>query len=566
MARLVVVVVAALFAFGSVTAWSQPASVEPSHPLRATDTSSPRATLTTFLSAVDEVYRDFSREGRSFESEAERRALAARILRCLDLSEVPESVDVGVGRETAACLKEVLDRIELAPEDSWPDAEQVDQEGLTKWAVSDTEIVIQRVKEGPREGEFLFSPETVDRAADFYELVKNLPYKERQYVTPGLYQLYLSEPGWLLPRSLIQGLPSWAHVRLLGQAIWQWCGLILTIGVSLALMVAIYYFGRWRTSHLRPNWLRYLVMLVSPLTAMLVPLGALYFLEQHVRISGTVLLVISYLSWLIFLLTLMVVLLGAGNYLAALIIATPWIKPHGLDSQWVRLVCRVGSILAAIIVFLEGGQQFGIPLTTLVASAGVCGLAVALAAQDTLKNVFGSIMVTLDKPFQVGDRIVAKGYDGIVEEIGLRSTKLRLLTGHQVSIPNDDMARCDIENVSRRPHIRGVAKIQIPSDTPTAKVKRAVQIVRDALHEHEGMKEAYPPRVFLRDVNESSTGIVLFYWYHPANYWEFLAFTEQLNIQVMGQFEAERIPFASPALTVHLPENERTEIDMRSER
>ncbi|QEG02150.1 Low conductance mechanosensitive channel YnaI [Stieleria maiorica] len=566
MARLIVGVVATLFAFGSATAWPQAASVEESHPLRATDTSSPRATLKTFLSSVHEVYQGFSQEGRSFESEAERSALGARILRCLDLSEVAESVHDGVGRETAACLKEVLDRIELGPEDTWPDTKQVDEGGLSKWAISDTEIIIQRVKEGPREGEFLFSPETVDRAADFYVLVKDLPYKERQSITPGLYQLYLSEPGWLLPRSLVQGLPAWAHVRLLGQAVWQWAGLVLTTGVSLVLMSVIYYFGRWRTSHLRPNWLRYLVMLVCPLTAMLIPLAALYFLEQHIRISGTALLVVSYLSWLIFLLTLMVVLLGAGNYLAALIIATPWVQPHGLDSQWVRLVCRVGSILAAIIVFLEGGQQFGIPLTTLVASAGVCGLAVALAAQDTLKNVFGSIMVTLDKPFQVGDRIVAKGYDGIVEEIGLRSTKLRLLTGHQVSIPNDDMSRCDIENISRRPHIRGVAKIQLPSDTPTAKVKRAVQIVRDALHDHEGMEETYPPRVFLRDVNESSTGIVLFYWYHPANYWAYLAFTEGLNLQVMEQFEAERIPFASPALTVHLPDSEESGIDMRSER
>ena len=205
-------------------------------------------------------------------------------------------------------------------------------------------------------------------------------------------------------------------------------------------------------------------------------------------------------------------------------------------------------------MFLEGGRQFGIPLTTLLASAGVGGLALALAAQDTLKNVFGSIMITLDKPYKVGERIVTKGYDGVVEEIGLRSTKIRLLTGHQASIPNEEMARSDIENIGRRPYIRRTATIQMPSYTPVAKVNRALQIVRDALDNHEGMEEEFPPRVSLRDINDASIGIFLIYWYHPPNYWDYLAMSERLNLQVMKQFEAEQIPFAKTALTIQMAE------------
>lgn len=330
---------------------------------------------------------------------------------------------------------------------------------------------------------------------------------------------------------------------------------MITLGIGLALMAAMYAFGRWRALILRSDQLRYLTTLIFPLAAMLVPLGTLYILEEHVRVSGTALVVISYALWLIFMLGLIVVLLGAGNRVAALIIALPWIQPHGLDAQWVRLICRVVSIVASVLVFLEGGQRFGIPLATLITSAGVGGLAVALAAQDTLKNVFGSIMVTLDKPYKVGERIVAKGYDGFVEQIGLRSTKLRLLTGHQVSIPNDDMARTDIKNIGRRPHIRGTANIQIPSHTPVAKVKRALEIMRGAIEGHEGMKEEFPPRVFLRDINDTSMGIVVFYWYHPPDYWSYLAFTERLNIRVMEQFELEQIPFSRPALTVRMAGN-----------
>ena len=91
----------------------------------------------------------------------------------------------------------------------------------------------------------------------------------------------------------------------------------------------------------------------------------------------------------------------------------------------------------------------------------------------------------------------------------------------------------------------------MPSDTPVVKVKRALEIMRTAVDNHEGMQEDFPPRVFLRDLKESSIGIVMIYWYHPANYWDYLAFSEKVNLRIMEQLEAEGIPFAAPALTVN---------------
>ena len=256
---------------------------------------------------------------------------------------------------------------------------------------------------------------------------------------------------------------------------------------------------------------------------------------------------------MIFLIALLVLVVSVGSRLAELIIATPWVHPVGLDAQLVRLTCRVLSIIGAMFVLLEGGQQLGLSMTTLLTGAGVGGLALALAAQDSLRNILGSMMIMLDKPFKVGERIIAKGFEGIVEDIGLRSTKLRSLTGHQVSIPNEEMARADIENVGRRPYIRRSAIIELPSDTPSEKIRRALEILREILKNHEGMNENLPPRVFLRDVNESSIGIFMTYWYHPPEYWEFLAFSENVTLQMTEQFETEGISFASPALDVHFP-------------
>ncbi len=102
-----------------------------------------------------------------------------------------------------------------------------------------------------------------------------------------------------------------------------------------------------------------------------------------------------------------------------------------------------------------------------------------------------------------------------------------------------------------------MATIEMPSDTPVAKVKRALQIIRAAVDNHEGMEEGFPPRVFLRDMNESSIGILMIYWYHPASYWDYLAFSEKVNLQIMERLETEDIRFAAPALTVHTVEHQR---------
>ena len=82
-------------------------------------------------------------------------------------------------------------------------------------------------------------------------------------------------------------------------------------------------------------------------------------------------------------------------------------------------------------------------------------------------------------------------------------------------------------------------------------MKRALEIIRTAIDDHEGMEEDFPPRVFLRDLNESSIGIVMIYWYHPAEYWDYLAFSEKVNLEIMEQLEGEGIDFAAPGLTVH---------------
>jgi len=223
--------------------------------------------------------------------------------------------------------------------------------------------------------------------------------------------------------------------------------------------------------------------------------------------------------------------------------------------QMIRIFARVVVIVVGSIYMLRAIS--GKPLSALVAGLGIGGLAVALASQDTLKNFFGSIMIMLDKPFKVGQRIVADGHDGTVENIGFRSTRVRTLTGHLVTIPNEKMAGTNIENIGRRPSIRRLTNITITYDTPPAKVEKALNLIREILQDHEGMHPDFPPRIFFNEFNDASLNIIMIYWYFPPKYWDFLAFNEKVNLRIMRAFEAEGIEFAFPTSTNYLAQDDK---------
>ena len=228
--------------------------------------------------------------------------------------------------------------------------------------------------------------------------------------------------------------------------------------------------------------------------------------------------------------------------------------------QMMRLIARIIVIVFGAIYLIRAIS--GKPLSALLAGLGIGGLAVALAAQDTLKNFFGSIMIMLDKPFNVGQRVTFGGYDGMVEEIGFRSTRLRTLTGHVVTIPNEKIATDSVENIARRPSIRRLTNITITYDTPLDKVQKAVEIIREILDNHEGMDPDFPPRVYFNEFNADSLNILVVYWYFPPDYWAYLEFTQRVNMEIMQRFEEEGIEFAFPTTTTYLAHDNRRPLNI----
>ena len=231
------------------------------------------------------------------------------------------------------------------------------------------------------------------------------------------------------------------------------------------------------------------------------------------------------------------------------------------------LVPLIGKSLRVFIVIVGGMMVLqnltGLQIGPLLASLGIGGLAVALAAKDSIANFFGTLTILFDKPFQVGDRIVINNYDGSVENVGFRSTRIRLLNGNLVSIPNEKVVNSEVENVGRRPNIRWLTQIGVTYDTPPKKVREAVQILRDILKDHEGVHPDFPPRVHFDGFNDWSLNITVVVWYHPPEWWDFQAWLQKTCLEILQQFDSAGIDFAFPSQTLYLANEDKRQLKLQ---
>jgi len=235
-----------------------------------------------------------------------------------------------------------------------------------------------------------------------------------------------------------------------------------------------------------------------------------------------------------------------------------------IDDMLVPMIRKSLRITIVIIIAVFVLQNvLDQDLTTILASLGVGGLAIALAAQDTIKNFFGSLMILLDKPFQIGDRVVIAGHDGPVEEVGFRTTKIRTLDGHLVTLPNSSVVNDTVRNISSRPYIKRVANITITYDTSPEKAERAVEIIREILDNHEGMDPEFPARVYFNDFGDWALNILVIYWYHPPEYWDYLAFCQKVNLEILRRCNEEGIDFAFPSQTLYLQNDDKRQLALR---
>jgi MscS family membrane protein len=204
----------------------------------------------------------------------------------------------------------------------------------------------------------------------------------------------------------------------------------------------------------------------------------------------------------------------------------------------IRISLNTFVIVVAVLVT---AQNMSIDITAAVASLSIGGLAVGLAAQDTLANLFGAVAVFVDKPFRVGDQIKLDGAEGIVETVGLRSTRVRSSEGHLIAVPNKTMGNAIITNITQRPSIKTVMNFALARTLPTDKVKRAVAILREIYQGNPMTQDAW---VSFNQFTGPNLNIQVVHWWKGTDYQKYLAGMQEMNMEVKDRFDTEGISFA----------------------
>jgi MscS family membrane protein len=517
--------------------------------LEPPDTSSPRATLRTFLDDAREAWTIFLAPA---ESRRERFKRASRRIRraarCLDLSEVPPGTLDNLGTETAILLLDVLERIRIPPWQEIPDAKSVEQDGLTEWTIPHTRITVRRVEEGARAGEFLFTPHTVARAAEFYERTRHLKPRSKAVVEDG-YAIVRTHPGWMIPMDWITALPAWAREVVLGQAVWQWLGLSLLLVLSATLVEGVRRWSRRRPvddslrSYLRrmavPAAALLLCLLLREIALLQIGLSGGKLVGVHIALRGIMVLASAWLAVL------------GGGVVAQAIVTLPHIHPQSVDAHLVRMAARLVSLVVAVLIVVEGARLLGLPVMGLVAGLGVGGLAVALAAQSTIENFIGSLTIFADRPVRVGDFCRFGEEVGTVEQIGLRSTRIRTLGRSLMTIPNSEFSRLRLDNFTLRDHNLFRTTVSLRYETTPQQLRDVLARVRRVLLEHPRVLED-PARVRLVEFGPHSFQLEIFAYVDSNDWNEFLGIREDLFLQIGDAIEAAGTRLAVPAQTAYL--------------
>lgn len=500
-----------------------------SNPLQArTRTESPRSTMESFYAAMEDY-----RIGKETDDEA-KMARIGDAVHCLDLSEIPASLSRReAGKEAAILLKETLDRITLPKWDALP---QTSATGTLppKCNVDDTNITIVLETSGDRNGEYLFSAETVSRAREFYQTVKDLPYKE-----PNTGGAGYTDP-W--PERV---LPAWAKIKTLGLNRWQWIGIGIFILLAMAMrrivmslaQIALIFTHAAKT----PQLGAIIEQLSGPaglLTSVVAWLAAIRFLDVQ-GASLTFLnqifqiLLFSAITWIIY----RIVEIAAGRLRVS--------KELTTDPQLITLGARITKSAVIILGVLLCLQNLGVEVVSLLATLGIGGLAVALAAKDSLANFFGSLMIMLDRPFRVGDWIVVGGSEGAVEDIGFRSTRIRTGYNSIITIPNSDIASLKIDNMNLRKVHRIQTTIRLTYDTPSEKIPLFVEGIQKIITDHPRVQKGTDCVAF-EGFNTYSLDVSVCFFFDIPDFNVELAERQKIFLQIMSLAGSMGLKYATP--------------------
>jgi len=211
------------------------------------------------------------------------------------------------------------------------------------------------------------------------------------------------------------------------------------------------------------------------------------------------------------------------------------------NEQLVSIISKSTKAFTILIAILVTAQNMQINITAALASLSIGGLAVGLAAQDMLANLFGAVAVYVDKPFRVGDQIRLDTTEGTVERVGMRSTRVRNTEGNLVAIPNKTVGNAVIINITERDTIKTTMNLVLVRTLPGEKIKRALELL-DQIYRKNGLTQDV--WVSFNQFAAGNINIMIVHWFKGTDYQKYLAAMQEMNLAVKERFDAEGIGFA----------------------
>lgn len=218
-----------------------------------------------------------------------------------------------------------------------------------------------------------------------------------------------------------------------------------------------------------------------------------------------------------------------------------------LDDQLLPIIQKGVKIALWIMALLIALNNAGYNVGAVLASLGIGGIAFAMAAKDTIANLFGSFTIFVDKPFSVGERVLLNGYDGIVREIGVRSTRVETLNGRMVTMPNSQVANESIENISSEPSRKMSLDLGLTYDTDHTRVQQAMEILQTIVAENDrtGDKAVTAFTAF----NDFALNIRFIYYIKKGE--GVFAVQTEINLEILKRFNEASLEFAFPTQTIY---------------
>ena len=227
----------------------------------------------------------------------------------------------------------------------------------------------------------------------------------------------------------------------------------------------------------------------------------------------------------------------------------------------VTLAARLLLIVIAIIIILDNIP--GVQITALMASLGIGGVAIALAVQNILSDLFASLSIILDKPFVLGDFIIVDEYMGVVEYIGLKTTRIRSLSGEELVFANNDLLKSRIRNYRRMAERRVVFSLGVTYQTPFAQLKAIAGWIETIIKEQGTVRF---DRAHFQAFGDSALRFEVVYYMRDPDYNRYMDTQQAINLAIHQKFEAEGVVFAYPTQTIHLAEDCATDRAVAAER